>query len=70
MLPIAAEIAARSTREHAHSALPGSPVQPLPVAAVRTAVPRRRRSLAAALRRVAAASGRLADRVEHPVPAE
>jgi len=60
MLPIAAEIAVRLTREHAHSALPDAPVvddRP-PAPPVRT---RRRLQLARMLRS-------LADRVE-PAPA-
>lgn len=70
MLPIASEIATRITREHAQSALPHAPV--IPDAPVRTRPGRSRslRALAGALRRVAATSHGLADRLDRPVVAE
>ncbi|MGH8867443.1 MAG: hypothetical protein ACRDYU_05545 [Actinomycetes bacterium] len=78
MLPIAAEIATRMTREHAGSALPGAPtLDDTPEALTGREVRRPRRTLASVLRgvaatssRVAATSGRLADRMERPAAAE
>jgi len=70
MLPIAADIAVRLTREQAQSALPDAPVVPDPVSAGER--PRRRRSqrlLAVALRRLSAGSSGLADRIDRPAPA-
>jgi hypothetical protein len=70
MLPIAADIAVRLTREQAQSALPDAPVVPDPVRARRQ--PRRRRSqrvTAVALRRLSATSSGLADRIDRRTPA-
>jgi len=70
MLPIAADIAVRLTREQAQSALPDAPVVPDPVRPRRQ--PRRGRSqrlVAVALRRLAAGSSGLADRIDRPAPA-
>jgi hypothetical protein len=69
MLPIAAEIAVRMTRQEAQSALPHAPVRPIgPVAGPR---PRSRsaRALVVLLHRLATASVRLAERIEQPVRA-
>jgi hypothetical protein len=73
MLPIAADIAVRLTREQAQSALPDAPVVPDPPS------PRRRsrgprparapRMVAGALRRLAARCSSLADRIDRPAPA-
>jgi hypothetical protein len=52
MLPIAAQFAVQATHERAHSALPEAPVRPTDTRA-RSAAPRGRRQLAAALRRTA-----------------
>ena len=74
MLPIAADIAVRLTREQAHSALPDAPVVPDPPR--RPGRPRRlgpsrsQRIAACVLRRLAATSTGLADRLDRPVPAE
>jgi hypothetical protein len=71
MLPIASEIATRITREHAQSALPHAPVIPdAPEPRTRPARTRSLRALAGALRRVAATSHGLADRLDQPVTAE
>jgi hypothetical protein len=71
MLPIASEIATRITREHAQSALPHAPVIPdAPAPRRRPERSRSLRMLAGALRRVAATSHGLADRLERPVAAE
>lgn len=71
MLPIASEIATRITREHAQSALPHAPVIPdAPEPGTRPARTRPLRALAVALRRVAATSHGLADRLDRPVTAE
>ncbi|MGH3356094.1 MAG: hypothetical protein ACRDOJ_09360 [Nocardioidaceae bacterium] len=71
MLPIAAEIAVRLTREQAQSALPDAPVRPdrPERRRPRSANAGSRRMFATALRRIAASSGRLADRVDRPVGA-
>jgi hypothetical protein len=67
MLPIAAEIAVRMTRQQAQSALPHAPV----VAAVPRDRPRTtsraERAVVGLLRRLATASAGLADRIERPV---
>jgi hypothetical protein len=71
MLPIASEIATRITREQAQSALPQAPVIPdVPEPRKRPARTRSLRALAGALRRVAATSHGLADRLDRPVTAE
>ncbi|MGH3315530.1 MAG: hypothetical protein ACRDO0_05235 [Nocardioidaceae bacterium] len=71
MLPIASEIATRITREHAQSALPHAPVLPdEPPARTRPARTRSLRALAGALRRVAATSHGLADRLDRPAVAD
>lgn len=67
MLPVAAEIAARTTRAHAASALPAAP--PQPDVPARRPVSRSRRGLVVLLRRGAAVAGTLADRVDRPVTA-
>jgi hypothetical protein len=53
MLPIAAQFASRATQERARSALPEAPVHRLSNRRGRSAAPRGRRQLAAALRRTA-----------------
>jgi hypothetical protein len=74
MLPIAADIAVRLTREQAQSALPDAPVVPdpprLPERPRRSRSARPQRVAAGALRRLAARSSGLADRLDSPVPAE
>jgi hypothetical protein len=71
MLPIAAQIAVRLTRERAESALPDAPVRPDPPPRRRRSAPATsRRLFATGLRRVAAASGGLADRMDRAVGAE
>lgn len=71
MLPIAADIAVRLTREQAQSALPNAPVVSDPPRTPRRPGPARSQRLAAgALRRLAARSSGLADRLDRPVPAE
>jgi hypothetical protein len=71
MLPIAANIAVRLTREQAESALPDAPVRPDPPPRRRPSHPSNsRRLLASALRRLAAATVGLADRMDRPVGAE
>ncbi len=71
MFPIASEIATRITREHAQSALPHSPVIPdVPEPRARPARTRSLRALAGVLRRVAATSRGLADRLDRSVTAE
>ncbi|HWL98444.1 MAG TPA: hypothetical protein VNP20_13935 [Nocardioidaceae bacterium] len=71
MLPIASEIATRVTREHAQSALPHAPVIPdAPAPRSRPDRSRSLRMLAGVLRRVAATSHGLADRLERPVAAK
>lgn len=70
MLPIAAEIAARVTREQAQSALPDAPVRPDdPRRRPRSTPTRSQRLLVTVLRRIAARSGGLADRIDRPVAA-
>ena len=68
MLPIAAEIATRMTRDLAQSALPDAPVRPDMPPREHQAPPRAQRTAVALLRRLAATSGGLADRLEGPVP--
>jgi hypothetical protein len=71
MLPIASEIATRITREHAQSALPHAPVIPdAPEPPTRPARMRSLRAIAGALRRVAATSHGLADRLDRPMTVE
>jgi hypothetical protein len=71
MLPIAAEIAVRLTREQAESALPDAPVALDPPPRRRRSEPSTsRRLFATGLRRVAAVSRGLADRMDRPVGAE
>jgi hypothetical protein len=53
MLPIAAQFAFQATRERARSALPEAPVRRPSDTRDRSAAPRGRRQLAAALRRTA-----------------
>jgi hypothetical protein len=67
VLPVAAEIAVRTTRAHAQSALPTAP--PQPDVPCRRPVSRPRRGLVVLLRRAAVLSGTLADRVERPLAA-
>jgi len=68
MLPIAAEIAVRLTREQAQSALPDAPVVPDPPRMPRREkVSRSQRIIAGALRGLAARSSGLADRLDRPV---
>jgi hypothetical protein len=68
MLPIAAHIAVRLTREQAQSALPNAPVRPDPPERdARATSARSLRMLVTVLRRLAATSGGLADRIERLV---
>jgi hypothetical protein len=71
MLPIAAEIAVRMTRQQARSALPDAPVLPDEEPGRSRASARMSRRLRAAglLRHVAATAARVADRIEQPVRA-
>ncbi|HSJ22484.1 MAG TPA: hypothetical protein VK964_18100 [Nocardioidaceae bacterium] len=67
MLPIAAEIAVRMTRQQAQSALPQAPVvAAVPLDRPRT-TSRAERAAVGLLRRLATASAGLADRIERPV---
>jgi hypothetical protein len=68
MLPIAAEIAVRMTRQEAQSALPQAPVQPIESPAGRHRS-RSARAVVVLLHRLATASVRLAERIEQPVRA-
>jgi hypothetical protein len=70
MLPIAADIAVRLTREQAQSALPNAPVRPDSATRhPRRTVSRSRRILVTALRRLAVAAAAFADRIDRPVVA-
>jgi hypothetical protein len=69
MLPIAAEIAVRMTRAHAQSALPHAPVLPDSHPESRRTTSRSAKAVVVLLRRVAAASVGLADRIEQPARA-
>lgn len=66
MLPIAAEIAVRMTRQQAQSALPNAPVMPDETPPHPRTTSRSKRLVVVLLRRLASTSGGLADRIERP----